>query len=163
MSRTRPIKSADLTRLRRQLSDPARLAVDIAADTGLRISDILAIRKDDLAPTMRVTERKTGKARTVTLRQETLARAQAYARYAAGEYLIDRNRSTIYRQIRTAAQALGLANISMHSIRKYYARQYCRRHGLAATQRELQHDYLSTTLIYLIDEEDISHDVHTAD
>lgn len=158
--RTRPIKSADLTRLLRQLSDPARLAVEIAADTGLRISDILSIRSADVAPTMRIVERKTGKARTVSLRQETLAHARAYARYA-GEYLIDRDRSTIYRQVRTAAQALGLANVSMHSIRKYYARKYCRAHGLAATQRELQHDYLSTTLIYLIDEEDIMHDIPT--
>ena len=43
----------------------------------------------------------------------------------------------------------------MHSIRKLYARQYCRAHGLAATQRELLHDYLSTTMLYVLDPDKI--------
>ena len=65
MSRTRAITSDELRRLLRRLDDPARLAVRIAADTGLRISDILALRPGDLAERMTVTERKTGKQRTV--------------------------------------------------------------------------------------------------
>lgn len=43
----------------------------------------------------------------------------------------------------------------MHSIRKLYARRYCAAHGLAATQRELQHDYLSTTLLYVLDPQEV--------
>ena len=151
MSRTRAITPSELHKLLRRLDDPARLAVRIAADTGLRISDILAIRSDQVARTMRVTERKTGKQRTVTLKPDTLKAAKAYARYS-GRYLIDRDRSTIYRQIRAAAA--DMPHISMHSIRKYYAKRYCAAHGLRATQAELQHDYLSTTLLYVTDLED---------
>lgn len=152
MSRTRAITSAELHKLLRRLDDPARLAVRIAADTGLRVSDILALRSDQIAPTMRVTERKTGKTRAVRLRPATYKAAKAYAKYS-GKYLIDRDRSTLYRQIRAAAADIG-PHISMHSIRKYYAKRYCAAHGLRATQKELQHDYLSTTLLYVTDMED---------
>ena len=145
MSRTRPIAPAELRALLKVLPDAAALAVRISADTGLRISDVLAIRSGDLAPTMQVTERKTGKARRVRIRPATIAAARAYASHGHDQ-LIPYNRSTIYRQIRAAAAELGYTHISMHSIRKYYARQYCRAHGLAATQREMQHNYLSTTL-----------------
>lgn len=150
MSRTRPITPAELRQLLKLLQDPAALAVRISADTGLRVSDVLGIRCGDLARTMAVTERKTGKRRKVTLRPSTLAAAKAYAKHG-GEYLIDCDRSTIYRRIRAAAQQLGYEHVSMHSIRKLYARRYCAAHGLAATQRELQHDYLSTTLLYVLD------------
>lgn len=150
MSRTRPITSDELRRLLRELDEPARLAVMICADTGLRISDILSIQPGQLGPTMKIVEQKTGKTRTVKLRKKTLEAARKYAKYS-GKYLIDRDRSTIYRQIHSTAEQLGMAHVSMHSIRKYYASRYYRAHGLAATQRELRHDFLSTTLLYLFD------------
>lgn len=148
--RTRPITPAELRKLLKLLPDASALAVRISADTGLRISDILAIRSGELASTMRVTERKTGKTRTVRLRPATLKASKAYAAHGC-DRLIPHAPSTIYRQIRRAAAELGMEHVSMHSIRKLYARQYCRAHGLAATQRELQHDYLSTTMLYVLD------------
>lgn len=148
--RTRPITPAELRKLLKLLPDASALAVRISADTGLRISDILAIRSGDLAPVMLVTERKTGKSRRVRLRPATLKAAKAYAAHGC-DHLIPHAPSTIYRQIRRAAAELGMEHVSMHSIRKLYARQYCRAHGLAATQRELQHDYLSTTMLYVLD------------
>lgn len=152
--RTRPITPAELRKLLKLLPDASALAVRISADTGLRISDILAIRAGDLAPVMLVTERKTGKSRRVRLRPATLKAAAAYAAHGC-DRLIPHAPSTIYRQIRRAAAELGMEHVSMHSIRKLYARQYCRAHGLAATQRELQHDYLSTTMLYVLDPDQI--------
>lgn len=154
MSRTRPITPAELRKLLAILPPAAELAVRISADTGLRISDVLAIRAADLAPVMQITERKTGKRRQVRLRPSTLAAARTYAGHGQDK-LLPYAPSTIYRQIRRAADQLGYKHISMHSIRKYYARQYYRAHGLAATQRELQHDYLSTTLLYVLDPSDL--------
>lgn len=154
MSRTRPITPTELRKLLAILPPAAELAVRISADTGLRISDILAIRAGDLSPVMLVTERKTGKRRRVRLRPSTLAAARTYAGHGQ-DRLLPYAPSTIYRQIRHAADQLGYKHISMHSIRKYYARQYYRAHGLAATQRELQHDYLSTTLLYVLDPSDL--------
>lgn len=152
--RTRPITPAELRKLLKLLPDASALAVRISADTGLRISDILAIRSGELAPVMLVTERKTGKSRRVRLRPATLKAAKAYAAHGC-DHLIPHAPSTIYRQIRRAAAELGMEHVSMHSIRKLYARQYCRAHGLAATQRELQHDYLSTTMLYVLDPDQI--------
>lgn len=154
MSRTRPITPAELRKLLTILPPAAELAIRISADTGLRISDILAIRAGDLSPVMLVTERKTGKRRRVRLRPSTIKAARAYAGHGQ-DRLLPYAPSTIYRQIRRAADQLGYKHISMHSIRKYYARQYYRAHGLAATQRELQHDYLSTTLLYVLDPSDL--------
>ena len=152
--RTRPITPAELRKLLKLLPDASALAVRISADTGLRISDILAIRSGELDTTMRVIERKTGKSRTVRLRPATLKAAKAYAAHGC-DRLIPHAPSTIYRQIRRAATELGMEHVSMHSIRKLYARQYCRAHGLAATQRELRHDYLSTTMLYVLDPDQI--------
>lgn len=152
--RTRPITPAELRKLLKLLPDASALAVRISADTGLRISDILAIRSGELAATMRVIERKTGKARRVRLKPATLKAAKAYATHGH-DRLIPHAPSTIYRQVTKAARELGMEHISMHSIRKLYARQYCRAHGLAATQRELQHDYLSTTMLYVLDPDQI--------
>ena len=152
--RTRPITPAELRKLLKLLPDASALAVRISADTGLRISDILAIRSGELAPVMLVTERKTGKSRRVRLRPATLKAAKAYAAHGC-DHLIPHAPSTIYRQIRRAAAELGMEHVSMHSIRKLYARQYCRAHGLAATQRELQHDYLSTTMLYVLNPDQI--------
>lgn len=152
--RTRPISPKELRSLLRILPPAGALAVRISADTGLRISDVLTIRAGDIAPIMRVTERKTGKSRKIRLRPATLKAAKQYAAHGH-ELLIPYNRSTIYRQVKQAAAELGYEHVSMHSIRKLYARQYCREHGLAATQHELQHDYLSTTLLYVLDPDQI--------
>lgn len=157
--RTRPITPGEYRTLLKHLSDPANLAVRISADTGLRVSDVLSIRCADLARTMTVTERKTGKSRKIQIRPDTLRRAKVYARHG-GDRLIDRDRSTIYRHIRRAAADLGYDHVSMHSLRKMYARRYCRAHGLAATQREMQHDYLSTTMLYVLDPAEVDTLIH---
>ena len=154
MSRTRPITPAELRRLLKVLPPAAALAVRISADTGLRVSDVLSIRCGDLKNTMKVKERKTGKKRTIHLKPSTLKACKAFAAHGEDK-LLPVNRSTIYRQIKTAATDLGYEHVSMHSIRKLYARNFCKAHGLAATQREMQHDYLSTTMLYVLNPEDV--------
>lgn len=154
MSRTRPITPGELHKLLKVLPPAAALAVRISADTGLRVSDVLSIRCGDLQSTMKVRERKTGKQRTVHLKPTTLKTCKAFAAHGKDK-LIPVNRSTIYRQIKKAAADLGYDHVSMHSIRKLYARNFCKAHGLAATQREMQHDYLSTTMLYVLNPEDV--------
>lgn len=154
MSRTRPITPGELHKLLKVLPPAAALAVRISADTGLRVSDVLSIRCGDLQRTMKVRERKTGKQRTVHLKPATLKACKAFAAHGEDK-LLPVNRSTIYRQIKKAAADLGYDHVSMHSIRKLYARNFCKAHGLAATQREMQHDYLSTTMLYVLNPEDV--------
>ena len=122
------------------------------ADTGLRVSDALALRGHDIAPKMQVQEGKTGKIRTVRLAPRTLALARQRAAGRPPDVpLVTCDRSTIYRDIRQAATAIGLRNVSAHSVRKYYAHKYCARHGLLATQVEMQHRDTLTTMIYVTD------------
>lgn len=154
MSRTRAVTKQELRALVKRLDEQTRLAVMISADTGLRISDILSIESGTLAREMSITEKKTGKTRKVSLSTETYNYAKRIAKHS-GRYLINQDRSTIYRHIKAAATEMGLSHVSMHSIRKYYARRYCRAHGLAQTQREMAHDYLSTTLLYVVDPDEL--------
>lgn len=154
MSRTRAVTRQELRSLVKRLDEQTRLAVMISADTGLRISDILNLEAGKLAREMTVTEQKTGKTRKVSLSAETYKFAQRIAKHS-GKYLINIDRSTVYRHIKAAAADMGLTHVSMHSIRKYYARRYCRAHGLAQTQREMAHDYLSTTLLYVVDPDEL--------
>ena len=139
--------------MRRALSWRDGLALQAMIDTGLRVSDCLALRIAALHNhTIRVTERKTGHTRTVRLRPSTRAEI---LRHVGDRPLASRiwpiDRSTYYRAIKAAALALGMERVSAHSARKTYARAYARKHGALATQRELGHKYISTTLLYLHD------------
>lgn len=150
--RTRAITTAEYRTLLRTVPIRTQVALRIMADTGLRIGDVLALTVGQIARTMVVRERKTGHVRTVHLTPRTLAACRAYAaRRPAAARLIPHDRSTIYRDIRRAADRRKWAHVSAHSLRKYYAQRYCRRHGLAATQAELQHRDTVTTLIYVVD------------
>lgn len=148
--RTRALKPEELRRLKKHLVPRDALAVQIAHDTGLRVSDVLRIKSKDVKPKMAVTEKKTNKTRTVRLRKRTVSDAREYALHG-GVYLIDCNRSTIYRNIKKACKLLQFQNVSMHSVRKTYAQGFCKRHGIKATQEELQHENIYTTMGYVYD------------
>lgn len=153
---TRAITRAELDQLRLALPWRDSLACAIMADTGLRVSDVLNIQRDKLADTMTVKEIKTGKTRTVHLTPDTLKEAQTYIKTHSSPYVINCHRSTLWRSIVHAADAFGWQHISPHSFRKLFAVEYCARHGLKATQQELQHKHLSTTLAYVTDTDAIS-------
>ncbi len=147
----RPITRKELEALRRALNWRDGLSCSIMADTGLRVSDVLALRRDQLAQTMTIREIKTGKIRTVHLSAETYDECCAYLRTTDSDKVIDCHRSTLWRAITGAADAYGWTHVSPHSLRKLYACEYCARYGLQATQKELQHKSLETTLRYLGD------------
>ena len=150
--RTRAITTGEYRTLLRTVPMRTQVALRIMADTGLRIGDVLDLTIGQISRTMVIREHKTGHQRTVHLTQRTLAACRAYAaRRPAAARLIPHDRSTIYRDIRRAADRRKWSHVSAHSLRKYYAQRYCRRHGLAATQTELQHRDTITTLIYVVD------------
>ncbi len=149
---TRPVSRKEYRRLLRLLDKRTALAVQISAETGLRVSDVLGITVGALKRAMDVLERKTGKVRHVRLSEKTYAAAKALASDRPDdEQLIKRNRSTIYRHIKEAAGSLGLEHVSMHSFRKLFARGFAAKYGLMAAQAELRHKYVSTTLLYVVD------------
>lgn len=148
---SRPITRAELDQLRLALPWRDSLACAMMAETGLRVSDVLAIRREQLADTMTVTEIKTGKRRTVHLTEATLKEAKVYAATHDSPFVINCCRSTLWRSIVHAADAFGWRHISPHSLRKLFAVEFCTQHGLEATRRELQHKHIGTTLAYVTD------------
>lgn len=154
--RTRPISTGEYRKLLHRLDERTALVARISANTGLRVSDVLLLRVEGLKRRMTVTERKTGKVRTVQLPESTYKAVRDYIRAngITGE-IFPCDRSTIFRHIQKAAKELGLTHVSMHSLRKMYAQKYARKYGLEATQQELQHKYISTTLLYVIGEKDL--------
>lgn len=149
--RARPITRAEYDQLRKALPWRDSLACAIMADTGLRISDVLAIRRDQLAPDMTIREIKTGKTRLVHLTPDTYREVKAYLRTHTADTVIPCHRSTLWRSIVRAADAFGWQHITPHSLRKLYAVEYCAKHGIQATQAELQHSNIMTTLAYVTD------------
>lgn len=138
-----------------------RRAMEIALATGLRIGDVLALRRDQLAPRMRVTERKTGKQRTVRLPAALLRDLQRLAgTYPAGCVWLfpgrdpakPRTRQAVWQDVQRAARAVrlpGAVQCSPHSARKAYAvRLYQRCGDLARVQRDLKHSSPEVTLLY---------------
>lgn len=101
---------------------------------------------------MDIRERKTGKTRRVHLPAALVWESRLYGSLHRGAELITCDRSTIYRAVHSQALRLGWANVSAHSVRKLYARAYARKYGIAATQRELGHESIATTLLYLHDD-----------
>ncbi len=154
--RTRPITPGEYRKLLNRLDERTALAVRISASTGLRVSDVLRLRAEDFRRNMTITEQKTGKNRKVRLTENTYQAVREYIRKnrITGE-IFKCNRSTIFRHVKRAAEMLGLEHVSMHSLRKMYAQKYARKHGLAATQDELQHKYISTTLLYVVGEKEL--------
>lgn len=101
---------------------------------------------------MEITEKKTGKTRIVHITNGLRRKIVAYSNIHAHDgHVFDIAPSTYYRAISVAAKHYGYKNISAHSIRKLYAYEYYQRYGLRATQLELQHDNITTTMIYVFD------------
>lgn len=154
-NRTKRASREEIDAIKRGLCLRDKLIVDIAVDTGLRISDILSLPAE-LSAEMTVREQKTGKLRTVRLTPATLGEAEKYTTIEGIEgRLFDVSRSTAWRNISKQARELGLEHIGPHSFRKTFAREFFVKHGLIATQKELMHNYPSTTLLYILDEEEI--------
>lgn len=155
-ARQRPITTGEYRKLINRLDEESALAVRISANTGLRVSDVLSIKVGEVKRTMAITERKTGKSRKVHLSESTYKAALQWGRGRdQSERLIKCDRATVYRHIRAVATELGMSHVSMHSLRKYYARRYTQKHGIVKTQEEMQHKYRSTTMLYVLTDEEI--------
>ena len=132
-----------------------RLAMETALHTGLRISDVLALRSDRLAARMSVREAKTGKTRRISLTRGLLARLRAiagptYVFTHAHDETRHRARQTVWTDVKRAARALRMpANVSPHSARKVYAvAQYRQSGDIDRVARLLNHDDEAVTLMY---------------
>jgi len=136
----------------------------VGVSTGYRVSDLLSMRAySGKYDTLTIIEAKTGKTRIVRLPKRVAGEMCKHVRDNTlddlGHFLFfGRDRSTpitrqhAHRVFRSVGLSLGLDAIGTHSMRKTYAYNV-----LVATksfqhvQFSLNHTYLSTTILYLID------------
>jgi len=134
--------------------------------TGLRISDLLTLKSSQVLPGGRfaIYESKTGKRKEISLDAEILGETKGYVKFYGlrpNDFLffshVTRKHKPMTRQWAhrvIAREGLKFARDSLgaHSMRKIYAcNKYASTGSLESVQRDLNHKYVSTTLIYLKD------------
>lgn len=132
------------------------LAMRIALETGLRIDDVLSLRYEQIkGRTVRGTAEKTGKEFKKVLSADLAKRLQlekgkkGYLFPHRTKPNAHRTRQAVWANMKKAADIMGVKlNAAPHSARKTYAVEVFKDKGINAAQKELQHDRISTTMIY---------------
>lgn len=133
-----------------------RLVMRVILHTGLRISDVLNLKPEDLKPRRWVTEGKTGKRKLVgfpeDLRCDLLAECGDFWVFPGKNPRRHRTRQAVWADIKRAARLFRLPqNVGTHSLRKVYSVELLRKYGdIERVRQNLNHKYVSTTLIYAI-------------
>lgn len=133
------------------------LALRVSLETGLRIGDVLSLTADQITGrTLRGCAEKTGKKYRKVVSNDLAKRLKGLKPNRAG-YIFPhrtkpdehRTRQAVWQNMKKAAALMGLhLNAAPHSARKTYAVQTFHDSGLENAMKELQHDRLSTTMLY---------------
>lgn len=139
------------------LTPTNRLVMLVALCTGLRVSDVLALRSDELSERMTIVEQKTGKKRRIRFDN---ALYNALRRQMGAVWVFPgrldpqkkRTRQAVWRDLRRVADFYRVPKqikITPHSARKIYAvKQYRRTCDVDAVRRLLNHGDKCVTLLY---------------
>ena len=146
------------------LTPPNRLVARVMLKTGLRISDVLKFRKENVSRVMRIREQKTNKPRTVRLPAELVEELRGdgnpgWCFPGWRDPNKHRTRQAVWSDFCRAAKMLRLGQVSPHSCRKTFSVEYFRKHGLEKTQKILNHENAEVTLLYALSDV-LSADLH---
>ena len=161
MSRSDWVNGDVMSHILAALTPENRLAIICSIVTGLRIGDVLALRRSDIdRDRFTVTEEKTLKRRSIRLparlRDELLLQCgKIYVfphRYTERKH---RTRQAVYKDIRRAARAFRCRlHVSPHTARKIYAvAEYKKDMNIKRVQRLLNHSSEAVTMIYALADE----------
>lgn len=138
------------------------LVMRVALHTGLRISDVLNLRSDQLAPRFWITEGKTGKRRQIGLPQpllndlkNTAGKTWVFEGSTPGKH---RTRQAVWKDVKRAAAAFRIKqNIAPHSARKVFAVDLLQKYGdIEKVSRALNHSSIAVTLIYALADQQLT-------
>lgn len=138
------------------LTDKNALIMRVALHTGLRISDVLSLKTDRLAPRLWVTERKTGKRRQIGLPEPLLSDLKKHAGktwvFESPKTGRPQTRQAVWKDVKRAAHALRLfQNAAPHSARKVYAVDLLAKYGdIERVKRALNHSSEAITMVYAL-------------
>lgn len=139
-----------------------RLALEVSLFTGLRISDVLGLRTEQVCNSRNgrfsVREMKTGKLRRVYVRADLIDRmlkvaGKIYVFPHRTDYRKHRTRQAVYKDIRRVAKDFRLkVHVSPHSCRKVFAVNYFHKCGcdLGKVKQLLNHENEAVTMIYAL-------------
>ena len=151
----------------KQMQPTNRLICEIALNTGLRIDDVCALRTYDVRQAKQrsgwlvLTEQKTGKRKKLRFRNKDMELMLWQAGfYYVFEHRYDatrhRSRQAVWQDLARSAKPLREqgVTVSPHSLRKLYAVEQYDKHGsLEKVRRQLNHDNINTTLLYVMSRE----------
>lgn len=134
------------------------LALRVSLETGLRIDDVLSLRFEQLkGRTITGSAMKTGKAYKKVLSADLANRLRGICPKKSGYFFPHRlkadehrTRQAVWANMKKAARLFGVeVNAAPHSARKTYGVEVFKDKGFDAAQKELQHDRMSTTMLYV--------------
>lgn len=134
------------------------LVCQVCLHTGLRVSDALNLKIEQMKPRFWITEGKTGKRKLIGLPEDLRLAIYEHNREAGGGPWCfpgvnpekHRTRQAVWKDVKRATEYYRIrANAGPHSFRKVYACDLMEMYGdLEKVQRALNHDNLAVTLIY---------------
>lgn len=137
------------------LTPQNRLIMRMILHTGMRLSDAVGWRTENLKPSGWYTEGKTGKRRRFGLPSELLEeiRAQAGPEWAFpgfGAKGGHKTRQAVWKDVKRASRAFRLPqNVAPHSGRKIYAVELMKKYGdIERVRRALNHECDTVTALY---------------
>lgn len=145
------------------LSKKMQLIYDVGCSTGLRISDIVRMKKEILnikEPTIK--EQKTGKTRRIYFKKNIRERLFKIAEKSQNDYIFFSNsktghisRQAVWKAFKNASKSAEIKhNVGTQSMRKKYAYTLKKKHSLKYIQNKLNHDNIMTSLIYCTNEKE---------
>jgi integrase len=148
------IDDEEIEKLRVNLDLHSWLPLWVALETGLRVGDVVALRRASLKEDgIHYRAQKTGKCGVAPLSAELRKQLPKNGKwlfpspYKAGEHI---TRQCVWARIKRAAKRAGVDpdGISPHTLRKVFAVELYREKGFKAVQTALQHTNGATTEIY---------------
>ena len=165
MNMVQPIREVEsINRMKSELSKGGtrdKLLFVLGINTGLRISDILKLKVEDVRDRSHIVliEQKTGKSKRFLLNSQLTEELSQFTEgMEPGEYLFRSRRGDnqpisrvqAYRLLNEAAAVVGLEAIGTHSLRKTFGyHHYQRNKDVAILQDILNHSAPSVTLRYI--------------
>lgn len=151
---TQYLLEEQLDRVLAALTPSNRLVCKVCLRTGLRVSDVLELRPEQIRRQTWVTESKTGKRKQVgfpdELRGAILAQASSRWAFPGRDPEKHRTRQAVWHDIKRAARAFRLPqNVGVHSLRKVYAVRLMEKYGdLRRVRHALNHSGFAVTMLY---------------
>lgn len=140
-------------------NDRIATALVLEANLGLRISDILKLRLNDIVRDgdryrLAITEQKTGKVRNFTVPITLYQFIKLYCLehdIAPTEPIFPLSERAVQKQLKLVCDYLDIRNVGTHSFRKFYATEIYRNNGynIALVQHLLQHSSAAVTQRYI--------------